>query len=98
MRNFRFSLDALCYIITTIVERIWLNHSVGLISLTTADTIIELRKIRSSSVFEGGLTYEDLSDSEDNSAAMTREEFDRAVDSMKKTKSPGPDEIPAEVW
>ena len=44
------------------------------------------------------LTYEDLPDSDDDNAAITREEFDHAVDSMKKSKATGPDEIPAEVW
>jgi len=53
-------------------------------------TPTELKKAR--------LAYEDLPVTEEDSAAMTREEFDRAVDSMKKAKAPGPDEIPAEVW
>ena len=44
------------------------------------------------------LAYEDLPDSDDDNAAITREEFDHAVDSMKKSKATGPDEIPAEVW
>ena len=41
---------------------------------------------------------EQLPDSEDENEAITREEFDDAVDSMKKAKAPGPDGIPAEVW
>ena len=44
------------------------------------------------------MAYEDLPDSDDDNAAITREEFDHAVDSMKKSKATGPDEIPAEVW
>ena len=41
---------------------------------------------------------EKLPDAEDESAKITRDEFDAAVDSMKKAKAPGPDGIPAEVW
>ena len=41
---------------------------------------------------------EKLPDTEDESAKITRDEFDDAVDSMKKAKAPGPDGIPAEVW
>ena len=42
---------------------------------------------------------EELSDSDDESAMLTREEFDKSVDSsMKKAKAPGSDEIPTEVW
>ena len=29
---------------------------------------------------------------------ITREEFDNAINNMKKSKTPGPDGIPAEVW
>ena len=53
-------------------------------------TPTELENARSS--------LEKLPDSDDESAKLTREEFDKAVDSMKKAKAPGPDEIPAEVW
>ena len=42
--------------------------------------------------------FEKLPDDKDKKAAITREEFDDAVDSMKKAKAPGPDGIPAEVW
>ena len=40
---------------------------------------------------------EKLPESKDKNEAITREEFDNAVDSMKKAKAPGPDGIPAEV-
>ena len=45
-------------------------------------------------------TLEQLRDSEDKNEAITREEFDDVVDSMKKAKAPAPgsDGIPAEVW
>ena len=41
---------------------------------------------------------EKLPDSTDAKDQITKEEFDHAVNSMKKSKAPGPDGIPAEVW
>ena len=41
---------------------------------------------------------EKLPNCDDEDETFTREEFDNAVDSMKKAKAPGPDGIPAEVW
>ena len=41
---------------------------------------------------------EKLPESSDEKDEITREEFDNAVNSMKKSKAPGPDGIPAEVW
>ena len=38
------------------------------------------------------------SDEKDEITRITREEFDNAVNNMKKAKASGPDGIPAEVW
>ena len=40
---------------------------------------------------------EKLPESSDEKDEITREEFDNAVNNMKKSKAPGPDGIPAEV-
>ena len=53
-------------------------------------TPTELEKARSA--------LEELPESKDAKDQITREEFDNAVNRMKKSKAPGPDGIPAEVW
>ena len=41
---------------------------------------------------------EKLPESSDEKDEIKREEFDNAVNNMKKSKTPGADGIPAEVW
>ena len=42
--------------------------------------------------------FEELPESNDPEADMSRAEFDAAVQSMKNDKASGADKIPAEVW
>ena len=56
---------------------------------TSKFTLTELENARS--------VLEEIPDSEDDNVTITREEFDSSVDTMKKAKTPGPDEIPSEV-